>query len=385
MDPGIRETIQNFAYLVASILFVLGLKGLTHPRTAVRGNLMGSAAMLLAVLATLWAEDILSWSWIIVGLVVGSAAGTYLAQTVPMTGMPQMVGLFNGFGGAASFLVAGAELVVFVSKSVQNGDATESVGHSAGYGGKQFMIAIAISGLIGSVTLFGSLIAAAKLKEISFTFRGKKYWMSNSMLLPGRHAINAALVCGCLLLCAAVVANPTTAVWYALLVIAAGVLGVLITIPIGGADMPVIIALLNSYSGLAACATGFVINNNVLIIAGSLVGASGLILTRIMCKAMNRSLGNVMFATMGPTSDGPKADDIYAGKIKSTSADEVAMLFDDAQRVVIVPGYGMAVSQAQHAVRDLCASGVWTFGQVRLAYHGTGWEVPNPGPRIRAF
>lgn len=349
MEPQTLLTAQNLAYLLASILFIFGLKGLTHPRTAVRGNLTGSFAMLLAVVATLAGTGIVSWGLIIVGLAIGSVIGTIMALKVPMTGMPQMVAVFNGFGGGASFLVAGAELIIQLGRS-QAGAEGSAVAH-AGLG-MQTMIAVAASGLIGSITLLGSFVAFGKLAEVKFTLAGKKIWFSSSILLPGRHFINALFAILAIGLCVAVVLNPTTSLWYWLLVGAAAILGILITIPIGGADMPVIIALLNSYSGLAACATGFVINNNVLIIAGSLVGASGLILTKIMCKAMNRSLANVMFATMGPTADTPSSDEIYEGKIKSVSADEVAMLLDDAQRVVIVPGYGLAVSQAQHAVRD---------------------------------
>jgi NAD(P) transhydrogenase subunit beta len=190
------------------------------------------------------------------------------------------------------------------------------------------------------------------MAEMKFTWKGKKIWVSSSLLLPARHLLNGVTFLTAVGLCVAVVRYPDTTAWYWLLVFVSAILGILITIPIGGADMPVVIALLNSYSGLAACATGFVINNNVLIVAGSLVGASGLILTAIMCKAMNRSLANVMFATMGPTAGGPSEEEVYSGKIKATSADEIAMLLDGVQRVVIVPGYGLAVSQAQHTVRD---------------------------------
>ncbi len=373
--------IQNLAYLLASILFIKGLKGLTHPRKAVRGNLTGSLAMFIAVVATLWAGDIVEWPWIIAGLAIGSIAGVILALKVPMTGMPQMVGLFNGFGGAASFLVAGAELIVaigYVATATEAAEAAGGVLPAANTGmSLQFLIAIAASGLIGSVTLFGSLVAAGKLKELCFTFGGKKYWFSDSILLPGRHVLNGTVFILCIVFSVMVVLNPTTAVWYFLLVIAAAVLGILISIPIGGADMPVVIALLNSYSGLAACATGFVINNNVLIIAGSLVGASGLILTSIMCKAMNRSLANVMFATLGPSADGPSADDVYEGKIKATSAEEIAMLFDGVQRVVIVPGYGMAVSQAQHAVRDLGNLLESRGAEVEYAIHPVAGRMPG--------
>ncbi|MGB0717124.1 MAG: NAD(P)(+) transhydrogenase (Re/Si-specific) subunit beta [Phycisphaerae bacterium] len=364
--------LQNLAYLLASILFVFGLKGLTHPRTATRGNLTGSIAMLIAVLATLLSGGIVSWTWIILGLIIGSGIGLYMAQTVPMTGMPQMVAVFNGFGGGASIVVAGAELVL-ATMSRDNGEG-EMI---AGTLGTQASVAVSASGLIGAVTLFGSLVAFAKLAEYKIVIGDKKYWLSSSIMLPGRHLINGGAFVLALILCAALVANPAANVWYWLLIVVAAALGVLITIPIGGADMPVVIALLNSYSGLAACATGFVINNNVLIIAGALVGASGLILTSIMCKAMNRSLANVMFAALGPSSDGPSADDVYEGKIKSTSAEEVAMLFDGAQRVVIVPGYGMAVSQAQHAVRDLANLLEARGANVEFAIHPVAGRMPG--------
>ncbi|MFQ5463076.1 MAG: NAD(P)(+) transhydrogenase (Re/Si-specific) subunit beta [Phycisphaerae bacterium] len=360
MDSATAVFAQNAAYLVASVLFILGLKGLTHPRSAVRGNITGSVAMLIAVVATLAFGGIVSWGWIVAGMIVGSAIGTYMALRVPMTGMPQMVAVFNGFGGGASFLVAGAELL--------KGNAPTDL---------QALIAVAASGLIGAVTLTGSLVAFAKLAEFKVTIGGKKYWLSSSLLLPGRHAINMLLAIVVIGLSVAVVLNSGANTWYWLLVIVASVLGVLITIPIGGADMPVVIALLNSYSGLAACATGFVINNNVLIVAGSLVGASGLILTSIMCKAMNRSLGNVIFARLGAGSTGPSADDVYEGKVKSTSAEEVAMLFDGAQRVVIVPGYGMAVSQAQHAVRDLANLLEANGTNVEFAIHPVAGRMPG--------
>ncbi len=375
LDPATVTMIRNVAYLVASILFIRGLKGLTHPRTAVRGNLMGACGMLLAVVATLWAGGIVSWPWLIAGLVVGSIVGTVLAVKVPMTGMPQMVAIFNGFGGAASFLVAGGELFITLAKVSAADAGAASIGHEAIHA--QFTVAISLSGLIGAVTLTGSLIAFVKLAEYKITWGGKKIWLSNSLLLPGRHVISILVTLATIGLCVAVVADPTTSLWYWLLVVAAAVLGILITIPIGGADMPVVIALLNSYSGLAACATGFVINNTVLIIAGSLVGASGLILTAIMCKAMNRSLANVIFATMGPTADGPSADDVYAGKIKSTSADEIAMMLDGAQRVVIVPGYGMAVSQAQHAVRDLANLLESRGATVEFGIHPVAGRMPG--------
>jgi len=324
--------LVKLAYLIASILFILGLKGLSHPRTAVRGNTLGALGMLLAVGATLFDRSIVSFEVILAGVVVGSLVGATLATKIQMTAMPQMVALLNGFGGAASALVAGAALI-------------ETLGAGGALSG-QLTVATAVSGLVGGLTFWGSLVAFGKLQDIL---------SGNPVLFPGRHVVNALLGLAALALAAAVVADPGNTAFYWALVAVASVLGVLTVIPIGGADMPVVISLLNSYSGLAACATGFVLSNNVLIIAGSLVGASGLILTQIMCRAMNRSLLNVLFGGVGAAAAGPRgdADAVYAGKIKATSADEIAMLLENVQRVVIVPGYGLAVSQAQHAVRDL--------------------------------
>ncbi len=373
------EMVRNLAYLLASALFIFALKGLTHPRTAVKGMQMGALGMFIAVLATVIGSGIVSWTWIVVGLLVGSLAGIYLAVRVPMTEIPQMVALFNGFGGGASFLVAGAELVMQMrSAGAEVGEpASVATAGSAGMP-MQAMIAIAISGLIGSLTLFGSLVAAAKLHEVSFKWRDKKVWMSNSLVFPGRKIVTALFFVASLYLCYVVTLHPDTSAWYWLLVVVSAVVGVLLTIPIGGADMPVVIALLNSYSGLAACATGFVINNNVLIIAGSLVGASGLILTNIMCKAMNRSLANVMFATVGENGNsGPSQDEVYAGKVKSTTPDEVAMLFDGVSRVAIIPGYGMAVSQAQHAVRDLSILLESRGVEVEFGIHPVAGRMPG--------
>ena len=379
MGDSHLETIRNLAYLLASALFIFGLKGLTHPRTAVRGMQMGAVGMFVAVLATVMAGGVVSWSWVLAGLLIGSVIGIFMAVWIPLTDIPQMVALFNGFGGAASLLVAGSELVVRIAAGSPGADATNpAASASSATFPVQLLIAISASGMIGSLTLFGSLIAAGKLHEIGFSWRGKKVWMSGSLLLPGRHAITGVCFAACLVICALIAMNPQTSAWYWVLIVFAAVFGVLITIPIGGADMPVVIALLNSYSGLAACATGFVINNTVLIIAGALVGASGLILTNLMCKAMNRSLANVMFATLGEGQDDcPSEDEVYAGRIKSTSAEEVAMLFDGARRVVIVPGYGMAVSQAQHAVRDLADLLESGGTEVEFAIHPVAGRMPG--------
>ena len=328
--------VITLAYLVASVLFIFGLKGLAHPRTAVRANLIGATGMLIAVVATFLyrtPEGIgpaQAWGLILAAVLIGSVAGALLALKIQMTAMPQMVALLNGFGGGASVLVAGAALVdVSTDPSLQ------------------FLVATAASGLIGAVTFWGSLVAFDKLQELLLPghpihFKGQQ---------PLNIVLGLAIVAVSVWLVVAAPGERVNIYW--LLVVLSSVAGVLLTIPIGGADMPVAIALLNSYSGLAGAATGFVLNNSVLIITGSLVGASGIILAEIMCRAMNRSLANVLLGHIGPSAGGPTADDVYAGRVKGASAEDVAMLFDGASRVVIVPGYGMAVSQAQHAVRDL--------------------------------
>ena len=348
----------NAAYLLAAVLFILGLKGLTHPRTAVRGNLLGALGMLVAVAVTLLDRQILSFDTILAGAVLGAAIGAVLALKIRMTAMPQLVALFNGFGGGASVLVATAAL-------------SES---NAGGGGAQvqFAVAVAASGIVGAVTFWGSLLAFVKLQE----------WMKRPVSLPGLNFFNvllllASLGAGGLMAWEAVpFALPVEPFW--IMIVLASLLGILLVVPIGGADMPVIIALLNSCSGLAASATGFVLGNNVLIIAGSLVGASGLILTRIMCRAMNRSLANVFFGGVGAARPEPAGEDeVYSGKVKSTSAAELAMLFEVARRVVIVPGYGLAVAQAQHAVRDLSALLESRGIEVEFAIHPVAGRMPG--------
>lgn len=345
--------LLNLTYLVAAVLFILGLKGLTHPRTAVRGNILGAVAMLLATIATLCAAG-LEYELIITGLAIGTVVGLVFALRIQMTDMPQLVALFNGFGGAASVLVAGSLLLTMDTDNASI----------------EGLIATAASGLIGAVTFSGSLIAFAKLQELKFI---------RDLRFAGQQAINAGLSLACVLLAVWLVSDPNSAnIAYWLIVVASLALGVFLVISIGGADMPVVIALLNSYSGLAAAATGFVIQNTVLIIAGSLVGASGIILTKIMCVAMNRSLVNVLFGTMEQSGGGTgqSADEVYS-TVKSTSADEVGMLLDVASRVVIVPGYGMAVAQAQHAVSDLYDELVKRGVQCEFGIHPVAGRMPG--------
>jgi NAD(P) transhydrogenase subunit beta len=321
-------------YLLAAMLFVGGIKGLTRPRTAVRGNQMAAIGMLVAVVVTMLDKSILSYEWILGGVVLGSLIGTVLATRIQMTAMPQMVALLNGFGGGASLCVAAASFL--------------GLAETEGMQGLVALVAICVTLLIGAVTLTGSAVAFAKLQE----------------LLPGRplgfrgiRSFNLLLFVAVLALAGSLISGSGDSGTLILLTVLALVLGVTLVMPIGGADMPVVIALLNSYSGLAAAAAGFIMGNSVLVVSGALVGASGIILTRIMCVAMNRSLVGVLFGSMGEAG-GPAmdADEVYAGKVKSSSPEEVGMLLESARRVVIVPGFGLAMAQAQHAVRDLADS-----------------------------
>ena len=341
----------QLCYLLAAVLFIFGLKFMAHPRTAVRGNRLGATGMGLALIVTLFDPNIVGFGMIATGLILGGLIGIIVAQRIEMTQMPQLVALFNGLGGGASVLVAGAELI--------KGSEQET----------SALIAAAASGIIGAVTFWGSLVACGKLQEL------KMFWKPIS--LPNHQLINAGLAALMLLLAWGCVSNDGSFALYLLMAILGSVVGVLLTVPIGGADMPVVIALLNSYSGLAASATGFVINNNVLIISGALVGASGLILTQIMCKAMNRSLFNVLFGVMdGGSSSDVDVDEVYA-TVRRTSAEDVAMILDTAQRVVIVPGYGMAVAQAQHAVRDLANQLTARGATVEYAIHPVAGRMPG--------
>jgi NAD(P) transhydrogenase subunit beta len=352
-----NAAIINLAYLLAVALFILGLKGLSHPRMAVRGNQLGATGMLIAIVATLLDRQILSFEWILLGLVIGSLVGAVMAARVAMTAMPQMVAMLNGFGGAASALVAGANMV---ESTLPNAQLPAPL--------LQLTIAAAASGIIGAITFWGSLVAFAKLQGLI---------SENPLQVSFLHYINGLMLLIAIGLGGMLALNPTALGYYWALLVVASLVGLLLVIPIGGADMPVVIALLNSYSGLAAAATGFVLNNNALIITGSLVGASGIILTTIMCRAMNRSLRNVLFGVWVPSEAGPKAEDVYAGKVKAASPEEVAMLLEGARSVVIVPGYGMAVAQAQHAVRDLMQLLEKQGVLVEFAIHPVAGRMPG--------
>ena len=352
-----EEALVKILYLFAAVLFIFGLKGLSHPRTAVRGNLLAALGMLLAIVVTLMDKRIVSFEIIIAGVVVGGLIGVIMAYRSPMTAMPQVVAIFNGFGGGASALAVGAAF-----EEALKGEWIEEITI-------QFTMSAAIAGLIGAVSLTGSAIAFGKLQGLI---------KERPILLPGRHVINIVLALLGVGLSAWLVIDPTWSVPFWAMTIVAALLGILLVIPIGGADMPVVISLLNAYSGVAAAGHGWLLNNSVLIIAGSLVGAAGFILTALMCKAMNRSLPNVIFAGVGAvvaTED--ESEDIYAGRVKSASSEEVAMLLDGAQRVVIAPGYGMAVAQAQYAIQDLANLLESRGVEVEFAIHPVAGRMPG--------
>jgi H+-translocating NAD(P) transhydrogenase subunit beta len=344
-------------YLLAAVFFILGLKQLSHPKSAVRGNLLASVGMMIAIVVTLLDKRIVSFEVIVAGLAVGALIGVVMAYRAPMTAMPQVVAVLNGFGGGASALAVGAAL-----EEALRGGFVEEINI-------QFTVSAALSALIGGVAFTGSAVAFGKLQSLI---------EERPVLLPGRHAINGGLVLICVALGVWLVVWPTSSAPFWWLTGISSLLGIMLVIPIGGADMPVVISLLNAYSGLAAAGHGWVLNNSVLIIAGSLVGAAGFILTALMSKAMNRSLANIMFAGVGAVvASEAESEDIYAGRVKSATPEEVAMLMDGARRVVITPGYGLAVAQAQHAIQELTnlleSKGV----EVEFAIHPVAGRMPG--------
>tara|TARA_B100000029_G_scaffold110038_1_gene101682 strand:- start:60142 stop:61545 length:1404 start_codon:yes stop_codon:yes gene_type:complete len=343
----------GIAYIVSAILFILGLKRLGSPATARTGNRLSALAMLLAVLATVFSNDIASWEWILAGVMIGSGIGIYSARKIQMTSMPQLVAIFNGLGGATSAVVAAAELIRLI-------DLDESIAQDVS-------ITIMASVIVGGATLTGSLIAYGKLQGVVPT---------RPLLLPIRNVINIFLLLSMIASIAWFVIDPSIEPFLTAAIMAL-TLGILIVIPIGGADMPVVIALLNSYSGIAGAATGFVLGNNILIIAGSLVGASGLILTRIMTKAMNRSLLSVMLGGFGVEdgATGTVGDD--ERPVTSIFPEDAAMMLGYAQSVIFVPGYGLAVAQAQHQVRELADLLKLKGISVRYAIHPVAGRMPG--------
>jgi NAD(P) transhydrogenase subunit beta len=350
--------IVDLIYLFSAVLFILGIKGLTRPKTAVRGNLTSAVGMLIAVLVTLLDRSIISYEMIALGMAIGAIVGAVMAIKVQMTAMPQMVALLNGFGGGASLGVVASQYLL----------ALEGTGFGPGAVGVIGVLFAMATVLIGTVTLTGSFVAFAKLQEL---ISGKPIGFA------GMKFLNAGLFVAAVVLVLMLIGQPAnTALFWGLVAVAA-VLGLTLVLPIGGADMPVVIALLNSYSGVAAAAAGFVMQNTVLIVAGSLVGASGLILTKIMCVAMNRSLTNVLFGVMGEGGETMDADEVYEGKITSAQPDEIAMMLETAKRVVIVPGYGLAMSQAQHAVRELMDVLEARGTEVEFAIHPVAGRMPG--------
>ncbi len=311
----------NLAYIVSAILFIYGLKELSSPATARRGNIISSVGMLIAVTVTLLAQGIIDFRWIAVGVIIGAIIGVFAARIVAMTAMPEMVALFNGFGGLASLLVGWAALAPNATRFS--------------------LVTILLSVLIGGVTFTGSMIAWAKLNE---RMTGKP------ILFPGQSIVNALMMIS-IVVCGVMFAiDPAQINFLYAIIVLSFVFGVMFVIPIGGGDMPVVISLLNSYSGLAACAAGFAIDNLLLIVAGSLVGASGIILTSIMCKAMNRSLPNVLFSGFGSATSSAQ---LTEGEVKPISAEDAFYVLEAASSVLVVPGYGMAVAQAQHIMKEL--------------------------------
>ena len=340
----------TICYIISSVLFIIGLKRMSSPVSARKANQLSAVGMLIAIVATLLTSGMMEWQWIALGLAVGTALGILTAVKVTMTAMPQMVGLLNGSGGLASFMVGWA------AYHYQPGSSLLTT------------ISTYLAILIGGVTFTGSFLAWAKLEEKFVTgkpivFAGQK--IVNSLLL-------GALVVGGIIFCADPANNYPL---FIIIMVLSLVLGVMVVIPIGGADMPVVISLLNSYSGMAGAATGFVIINSMLIVAGSLVGASGIILTKIMCKAMNRSLANVLFSGFGSVAQKQASE--VKGEAKPISVKDAYYVLEAARSVVFVPGYGMAVAQAQHAVRELGKILENNGAEVRYAIHPVAGRMPG--------
>ena len=342
----------DFVYLISAVLFMLGIKNLSSPATAKLGNKLSMAGMMVAVVATLASPDMFGYTMIIIGIAIGAAIGGYAAVKVEMTAMPEMVALFNGCGGAASALVAMAEFT----------------GHSDGFPWFT-LLTLLLSVIVGGLTFTGSIIAYTKLRGIIST---------RPITYPFQQVVNAGLLFLTFFMAYLVFQNPENSLAFILIIFLAMGLGVLGVMPIGGADMPVIVSLLNSYSGVAVSMTGFALNNNALIIVGSLVGASGLFLTKIMCNAMNRSLINVLFGAFGTVEESAaESGEGPTGAMKGYDVEDVAIAVENADSVIIVPGFGMAAAQAQHVAREL---GDYLLGEdiaVRYAIHPVAGRMPG--------
>ena len=350
-----RDDAIRLAYLAASVLFILGLKFLSTPRTARRGNVVAAVGMLVAVVATLCDERVVSFTWIIIGIAVGTVIGAVAAQRVKMTAMPQMVALFNGVGGGAAALIAASEYHVAADAGVESLDA-------------KIAVSIMFSAIVGSISFAGSLVAFGKLQELL---------PGRPITWPGQKFINGAALVAVLVLAVLSATTIDQSLFFPMCVLAL-LIGVAAVLPIGGADMPVVISLLNSFTGLAAAATGFVLGNDALIIAGTLVGASGTLLTQLMSKAMNRSITNVLFGAFGggPASSSAAAVDGNR-PVRDTAASDVGVLLGYSRRVVVVPGYGLAVAQAQHGVRELADLLEKRGIDVKYAIHPVAGRMPG--------
>ncbi len=355
-DPSQMGTLlSQLSYLVAAGFFLFGIKRLSSPATARSGNLLAALGMLLAIIVTLLDRSIVDYTMIIVGIVVGAGIGAITARKVEMTAMPQMVGIFNGLGGAASALVASAEFMKYAG--TQTHIPTDTA------------VTVMLGTLIGAVTFSGSMIAFGKLQGIV---------TGNPVTYPLQKTSSLLLFLGMIVISIYLIVSSQNVMLYGIFFAAALLLGILLVIPIGGADMPVVVSLLNSYSGLAAAAAGFVVDNTILIISGALVGASGLILTAIMCKAMNRSLGNVIFGAFGTGDLKAGAAAAADGKaVREVSAEEAAVILGYSNLVIIAPGYGMAVAQAQHSVRELATALEERGIVVKYAIHPVAGRMPG--------
>jgi len=339
------QLLIQLSYVVAAGLFIYGLKLLGSADTARRGNMLSAIAMLLAIIAALLDQGIVEYQWILIGFVLGGVIGASAARLVQMTSMPEMVALFNGFGGMASLLVGVAAI------------ATAT--------GAFTLVTIVLSILIGGLTFTGSMVAYGKL-----TVR----FGSGLFFFGSQQFVNSLIVLGVVASSVMFCIEPANSQWLYLVIGLSLLFGIMAVIPIGGADMPVVISLLNSYSGLAACAAGFAINNNILIVAGSLVGASGIILTQIMCKAMNRSLSNVLFSGFGSAGGSTEA---VEGEIKPISVEDAYYVLEAASNVAIIPGYGMAVAQAQHVVKELTEIMEKNGAEVNFGIHPVAGRMPG--------
>lgn len=347
-----NDVLINLVYVGAAVFFIFGLKLLGSPATARKGNMISAIGMLAAVAVTLLDKNIVNYQYLGMGMLAGAIVGALSARLVAMTSMPEMVALFNGFGGIASLLVGWAALVVALS----DGTMTSFM-----------LITIFLSILIGGLTFTGSILAWAKLSE---RISGKPF------MYPGQRFVNGLTLVAVIASAVLFFNDPSNANWLYLAVGLSLLLGIMVVLPIGGADMPVVISLLNSYSGLAAAAAGFAIGNILLIVAGSLVGASGIILTNIMCKAMNRSLSNVLFSGFGAVASGGAAEKVE-GEVKPMSAEDAYYVLEAASTVAVVPGYGMAVAQAQHAVKELQELLEENDTEVVYAIHPVAGRMPG--------